>query len=277
MARWGFFTAFRGTSIKQTGVIDKSIYLEATFPQRNPIRVYPYEDPVCTGINLVGRSTSAAGAREVTPGASEPESAEEIRRDNNLIAKFYWPQQTRVSEVDVIKKAAQIGETNNLVKDRIPTIVGNIDPPHVTCSTSLIREFLGLDTAGARVLRVIIFRRLKELKYLDEEDMLIAFLDCFFCRLVLRFLVYSQHSSSGRPLGTVAKGSPAQRHQHRKPDVRSGHEAGSSQRLRPGSISRGERGGRRKGEHWNYAFHGSGSTQRSGVQGHGSTALPTRR
>ena len=31
------------------------------------------------------------------------------------------------------------------------------------------------------MLQVIVFRRLREIKYLDEEDLLIAWLDCFFC------------------------------------------------------------------------------------------------
>ena len=69
------------------------------------------------------------------------------------------------------------------MKDRgIPTIIGHMDPPYLTCSTKIIRQFLGLDTDRARVLRVIVFRRLEEIKYLDQEDMLIAFLDCFFCK-----------------------------------------------------------------------------------------------
>ena len=98
-----------------------------------------------------------------------------------MIVKFSWPEETRDSEVEIIKEAMRIGETNELVRGRLPEMLGDIDPPYVTCSTRIIRAFLGLDATGARVLRVIAFKRLKELRYLDEEDMLIAFLDCFFC------------------------------------------------------------------------------------------------
>jgi hypothetical protein len=111
-----------------------------------------------------------------------------IREGNKLIVKFSWPKETRKSEVEFIEKATKIGETNELVKDHIPTIVGHMDPPFLTCSTSLIRQFLGLTTVGARVLRVIAFHRLKEIKHLGEEDMLIAFLDNFFCKILSRFV-----------------------------------------------------------------------------------------
>jgi hypothetical protein len=82
----------------------------------------------------------------------------------------------------------EIGEENSLVKDHIPTMLGHMDPPFFTCSTKFIREFLGLGDEGARVLRTIVFRRLGEIKFLDKEDMLIGFLDCFFCELFSLFL-----------------------------------------------------------------------------------------
>ena len=98
-----------------------------------------------------------------------------------MIVKFSWPEETRDSEVEIIKEAMEIGEINKLVGGRLPKMLGNIDPPYMTCSTKIIQRFLGLETTGAQVLWIITFNRLKELRYLDEEHMLIVFLDSFFC------------------------------------------------------------------------------------------------
>ena len=201
LARWGFFTAFKGSEIHRAPAYPKLHVLEATFTGCGTINIFPHDDPVHNGINLVGRSTSAAGARDVAEGV--PSSSKDIRDGNNMIVKFSWPEETRASEVEVIEKAARIGETNKLVQGHIPEMLGNIDPPYLTCSTSIIRTFLGLATAGARVLRVIVFPRLKELRYLDEEDMLMAFLDCFFCEVFCDLRVILQRSSGGRSLGTL--------------------------------------------------------------------------
>jgi len=181
LARWGFFTSFKGSKIHRAKAHPTFHILEATFIPGKTINIFPQDDPVHNGFNLVGRSTSAAGARDSADGV--PPRTKDIRSGNNMIVKFSWPEETRANEVEIVAKAKRIGETNKLVGDHIPEVLGNIDPPYLTCSTRIIRKFLGLDTAGARVLRVIVFPRLKELRYLDEENMLMAFLDCFFCEV----------------------------------------------------------------------------------------------
>src|SRR5258708_16797712 len=121
------------------------------------------------------------------PNAS---GSEDIRGGNDMVVKFSWPRKSRRSEVEFIEEARIIGERNELVKDHIPTVHGHLDPPYITCSTRFIREFLGLEVDGERVLRVIAFRRLVEIKYLDEGHMLIAFLDSFFCKLLSQSLCH---------------------------------------------------------------------------------------
>jgi hypothetical protein len=205
LARWGFFTEFKGSKIHPKRGPSQTSILKATFKEGDTVHIFPVDDPVYGGINLAGRSTGAAGARRIADGDvdistsaqikddnadgdTDISNSAQIRKDNKLIVKFSWPKETRKSEVEFIEKARRIGETNELVKDHIPTIVGHMDPPYLTCATSLIRQFLGLETVGARVLRVIAFHRLKEIKHLDEEDMLIAFLDSFFCKILSRSL-----------------------------------------------------------------------------------------
>ncbi|KAF8318065.1 uncharacterized protein EI90DRAFT_3158646 [Cantharellus anzutake] len=179
LARWGFFTAFEGSSIYPERGPKDSVFFKATFIQDATIHIFPDDDLIYGGVNLTGRSTVVAGARKAD--SPNPNTSVDIRKTNNLVTKASWPEEARASEVKIIERAMQIGETNSLVRDHIPTIHGNTDPPYVTCSTRFIREFLGLNTTGARVLRFIILDRLGELKHLDEEDVLIAYLDCFFC------------------------------------------------------------------------------------------------
>jgi len=188
LARWGFFTAFKGSNIYPIRDKHSAYVLEATFIPNTKIQIFLQDDPTHSGINLTGRSTGTAGAKAVDGQDTAP--SECIRDSNDLIVKFSWPEETRVSEAEIIEQAKQIGKNNRLVKDRIPTMLGSIDPPYLTCSTSLIRKFLGLDPSGARVLRIIVFRRLKELRYLDEDDMLIAFLDTFFSKFISCLFCY---------------------------------------------------------------------------------------
>ena len=182
LARWGFFTEFEGSKIHSKENTRSINILEATFEDDKKVKIFPTDDPVCRGVCLSGRSTAIVGARAGDDQDGDMSTSEQIRRGNRLVAKFSWPNESRESEVKFIERAKAIGENNDLVKDRIPTIIGHTDPPYLTCSTKIIRQFLGLDTDRARVLRVIVFHRLEEIKYLDQEDMLIAFLDCFFCK-----------------------------------------------------------------------------------------------
>ena len=179
LARWGFSTEFPGSTIQPIRDCHRMRILKAEFLEK-PVIIFPDDDPIYGGISLTGRSTVIAGATEVLDSPLRT-SSEEIRNGNKLVVKFSWPEESRISEVEFVRRAGAIGEKNPLVKGHIPTMLGDTDPPFLTCSTRLIREFLGLDTSGARALRVIVFRRLSEIKYLDEDDMVTAFLDCLFC------------------------------------------------------------------------------------------------
>jgi hypothetical protein len=191
LARWGFFTEFQGSPIhrKEFPHSSPSHLLEVTFEGGNTIQVFPVDDPLHGGINLIGRSTGVAGGRNKTDQQANLGNAEQIREDNDLVVKFSWPNEKRTSEVEIIAKARNIGEAdpiakgpNDLVRGHIPTVLGHMDPPYLTCSTKPIREFLKLESGTTRVLRIIAFRRLTEIKLLDEEHLLIAYLDVFFCK-----------------------------------------------------------------------------------------------
>lgn len=186
LARWGFSTEFPGSTIQPIRDDRQTRILKAGFSGKSVI-IFPYDDPIYGGIGLAGRSTAIVGAREAHNPPRNLIDSENIRKNNRLVVKFSWPEETRTSEVEFVRKAEVIGKDNPLVGGHIPTMLGDIDPPFLTCSTRLIREFLSLDTTGARALRVIVFRRLLEIKYLDEKEMVIAFLDCMFCECLRGF------------------------------------------------------------------------------------------
>lgn len=203
-ARWGLFTEFPVSTIKAIGDNSEMQVFRATFMD-DAVDIYPEDQPVHPGTKVAGRSTSVVGARGSDGQLPKLMSHGEVKMANDLVVKFSWPEESRLSEVAFIRRAEEIGETNDLVKGHIPAVLGCTDPPHLTCSTSLIRQFLGLDTKGARLLRVIVFRRLEEIKYLDEEDLVLAFLDCFFCECFFGSVWHRECSFSNRSLGPVGE------------------------------------------------------------------------
>ena len=147
------------------------------------IVLYPLSHEIYFGVTLIGRGTGVIGARKWPPHKVEANTneASAIRDGNNLAVKTYWPEESRTSEVEILKKAKKYGEKIALIGNHIPEIVCHKDPTFVGSSTGTIRRFLGLSTEGSRRLRVIVFRRLVSIEELEEKDMLLAFLQCFFC------------------------------------------------------------------------------------------------
>ena len=86
-----------------------------------------------------------------------------------------------MSEVEILKKAKECGEKIEFIRNHIPQMVGHLESNFLCSSTRTVREFLDLPTEGSRRLRIIVFRRLVPIKELEENDMLTAYLYCFFC------------------------------------------------------------------------------------------------
>ena len=198
-ARWGFFTESEGSPIYRKADSHSTPILEATFEGDRTAGIFPADDPLVGRTNLNGRSIDGAGGRWKTDGAIDTAKSANKRAGNDLVLKSFWPHKSRASEADFIMRVMEIGGENELVKNHIPTMLGHMDPPYLACSTATIRRFPGLDTKGERVLRIILFRRLREIKFLGSDDMLVAFLDCFFCK----FMLWPLHHPTGLILWQV--------------------------------------------------------------------------
>jgi hypothetical protein len=184
-AKWGYFTECPDSGLKVgPGVRLTTVsFVGDETGQDTEITFYPEEHEIYSGMTLIGRGTCVIGSRMGPP----PETTElgydtnALRGGNDLVAKIYWPEENRASEVEILKRARKYGEKINLIGDHIPEIIRHRDPNFLCSSTKTIRQFLGLSADGSRRLRVIVFRRLVPIRTLKENDMLTAYLQCFFC------------------------------------------------------------------------------------------------
>jgi len=116
------------------------------------------------------------------PELAQVGDTEKLREGNSLVVNIYWPEESRTSEVEILKKAKEYGKKIDFIGNHIPEMVCHLDPNFLCSATKTIRQFLGLSTDGSRRLRIIVFRRLQPIKELKEKDMLTAHLQCFFCK-----------------------------------------------------------------------------------------------
>ena len=148
--------------------------------EQTQIVLYPFSHDIYFGTALFERGTNVIGGRKWPPHERKEhaDNADAVRDGNNLVAKIYWPEESRASEVEILKKAKKYGEKIALIRTHIPDVVCHKDPVFAGCSTSTIRKFLGLSTKGSYRLRVIVSRRLIPIRELEEKEMLLAFLRC---------------------------------------------------------------------------------------------------
>ena len=150
--------------------------------QKTKIALCPLSDEIFSRMILRGRGTFIIGGMEYTlyeaEGAANKVAA--VKTKNPLVAKIYWPEESRASEVEILQMAKEYGRNIPFIRNHIPNMVCHEDPVFAGSSTSMIRDFLGLPTDGSRCLRVIVSPRLIPIRELKEKEMLLAYLQCFF-------------------------------------------------------------------------------------------------
>ena len=184
-AKWGDFTKCPQSGVRVEQVADPftvSFVVDAETGERITIVFYPLDHEIYLGITLIGRGTSVVGGRiGPPPEPTQFGNTSKIREGNDLVVKTYWPEESRTSEVEILRKAKEYGEKIDFIGNHIPEMVCHLDPNFLCSSTKTIRQFLGLPTDGSRRLRIIVFRRLLPIRKLKEKDMLTAYLQTFFC------------------------------------------------------------------------------------------------
>ncbi|EIN07691.1 hypothetical protein PUNSTDRAFT_53086 [Punctularia strigosozonata HHB-11173 SS5] len=151
------------------------------------MRVYPSR-------RVFASDRAVLKGRRTTVVEAEDPDAEGVA----YVAKWSFPQTQRPSEVDVVRKAYEIGQDNPEVVKHLPTVVAYRD--YHEFSTDRIRsrlrrcpqggqegEALSDDSAhGApRVLRVVFEKRLKPIQYLTGKQLLKALWQIMKCHHLL--------------------------------------------------------------------------------------------
>ncbi|KAG1901769.1 uncharacterized protein F5891DRAFT_1144295 [Suillus fuscotomentosus] len=107
---------------------------------------------------------------------------------SELVAKLYWPEETRQSEPDILKEVYKIAQTDPDVRGHVPELVWFHEFKET--STSKIRVALGLKDAeqaeqGSRVLYIIVFRKLIPITTLSGDEFLAAWWQVVKCHRAL--------------------------------------------------------------------------------------------
>ncbi|KAG1865725.1 hypothetical protein C8R48DRAFT_761571 [Suillus tomentosus] len=108
---------------------------------------------------------------------------------SELVAKFYWPEETRQSELDIIlDEVYKIAQTDPDVRGHVPELVWFYKFKET--STSKIRVALGLKDAdrveqGSRVLHITVSRKIIPITTLSGEEFLAAWWQVVKCHRAL--------------------------------------------------------------------------------------------
>ncbi|KAG1767569.1 hypothetical protein EDD22DRAFT_296377 [Suillus occidentalis] len=111
-----------------------------------------------------------------------------LNESPELVAKLYWPEETRQSEPDLLKEVYKIAQTDPDVQGHVPELVWF--HKFEETSTSKIRVALGLKDAeqaeqGSRVLYIIVFRKLIPITTLSGKEFLAAWWQIVKCHRAL--------------------------------------------------------------------------------------------
>lgn len=184
-AKWGFFTECpqSGVKIEQgQSPLTLSFVGDGETGQRSEVVFHPTEYQIHIDKELVGCGASVIGGRRgPPPDPTQLSNMDKIYDGNDIDVKIYWAEESRISEVEILKKAEEYGRKTDFIGNHIPEIVCHRDPEFLCSSTKMIRRFLGLPTGGCRRLRVFAFGALELITELKEKDMLTAYLQCLFC------------------------------------------------------------------------------------------------
>ncbi|KAG1865761.1 hypothetical protein C8R48DRAFT_705930, partial [Suillus tomentosus] len=133
--------------------------------------------------------------RATTVFSMKSEALSGLQRDprfpnesSELVAKLYWPEETRQGEPDILKEVYKIAQTDPDVRGHVPELVWF--HKFEETSTSKIRVALGLKDAeraeqGSRVLYIIVFRKLIPITTLSGEAFIAAWWQVVKCHRAL--------------------------------------------------------------------------------------------
>ncbi|KAG2353656.1 hypothetical protein BDR07DRAFT_1432487 [Suillus spraguei] len=144
-------------------------------------------DERVTHFGIRGRATTVFPVK--SKALSElPRDCHFLNESPELVAKLYWPEETRQSEPDILDEVYKIAQTDPDVQGHVPELVWF--HKFKGTSTSKIRIALGLKDAeqaeqGSRALYIIVFRKLIPITTLSGKEFLDAWWQIVKCHRAL--------------------------------------------------------------------------------------------
>ncbi|KAG0693398.1 hypothetical protein DFH29DRAFT_1084235 [Suillus ampliporus] len=147
-------------------------------------------DQRTTHFGLRGRATTVFPVESKVLSKQLLERGEEQGHFNDipthgLVAKLYWPEESRESEAQILKKVYEIAQSEQDVKGHVPEMIWC--HKFEGTSTAKIRRALGMDDAdqGSRVLYIIVFKKLLPITTLSGVEFLMAWWEVVRCHYAL--------------------------------------------------------------------------------------------
>ncbi|KAG1730541.1 uncharacterized protein EDB91DRAFT_783481 [Suillus paluster] len=178
--QWGLNTKFEPTP----GVSDKIVIPDEKNGMDVDLKLDLTSDERTTHYGLRGRATT------LFPVESQALSSLEQKpyfhnKSTGLVAKLYWPEESRESEPAILKKVYEIAKQEAEVVGHVPEMLWSYKFEET--STAKIRKALGLEDAerGSRVLYIIVFRELIPITTLSGMEFLSAWWQIALCHYAL--------------------------------------------------------------------------------------------
>jgi hypothetical protein len=201
-AQWGYNPEFE----PEPGLSEKNIEVEDEKLGTTVDLEFDFDPSECIShYGLHGRATNVFPVKSKTLSRLARERPS--RNDTHeLVAKLYWPEESRQSEAEILEEVHKIAAEIPDVKDHVPDVIWS--HKFEDTSTAKIRKALGIDDAehGSRALYIIVFRKLRPITELSGDEFLRAWWQAVLCRcpFLLNFLLcnINRYTRSSYPLET---------------------------------------------------------------------------
>ncbi|KAG2337730.1 hypothetical protein BDR05DRAFT_1045369 [Suillus weaverae] len=141
-------------------------------------------DECTTHFGLLGRATTVFPVKS-TVLSQLPKPAHYHNESTELVAKLYWPEESRESEAAILEEIYRIAKNSPEVEGHVPEMVWF--HKFEETSTENIRKALGVDdkNGGSRVLYIIVFRKMIPITTLSGIEFLTAWWETVICHRAL--------------------------------------------------------------------------------------------
>ncbi|KAG1736704.1 hypothetical protein EDD22DRAFT_959725 [Suillus occidentalis] len=115
-----------------------------------------------------------------------------LNESTELVAKLFWLEEARRSEPEILEKVYKIANEDDDVKVPRPDLVWFHKLEE--SSMVIIRNALGINDTGSRVLYIIVFRKLDPITTLSGDEFLLAWWEVVKCKYPTLFVLFVIHS-----------------------------------------------------------------------------------